>query len=134
MDTQFISTSDHVELSSIFEDVEYRSIATGIIDRWADEALNNMLNYVYFYTEPMEKAKRHHNLDFSMIEKSEPIPRFKLTKGNLTKSEKEKIREKIQEKLSQRKAVQMGENFTPPKYDEIYFEGMQILEEESDYS
>jgi len=134
LDTQFISTSDEVEFSSIFKDILDESMVIRIVDRWADESLSSMLNYTYFYTEPMHGAKRHQKLDFRKVTQLEPIPKFKLTKGNLTKSEKEKIRKKIKERLSQRKVAQGSNNFTPPKYDENYFQGMRILEEDNNYS
>ena len=82
----------------------------------------------------MDGVKRHQKLDFDKIRKSESIPNFELTKGNLTKSKKEKIRKKIQERVPQKRAAQVSNEFTPPNYDQVYSEGMRILEEESDYS
>lgn len=134
LDTQFISTSADTESSSIFDDITDESITRAIIDRWADESLNQMLNYVYFHTEPMDGAKRHQKLDFSNVLKLEAITKFELTKGNLKKGEKEEIRKRIQKGISQKMAVKEIDVFTPPKYDRMYFEGMMILEEESEYS
>ena len=134
LDTQFISTSADIELSSIFKDITDESIARTLIDRWADESLNQMLNYVYFHTEPMDRAKRHQRLDFSKVRKMEVIPKCKLTKGNLTKSEKEEIRRRIQKGISLKRTAPENNSFSPPKYDRVYFEGMMILEDESDYS
>lgn len=98
LDTQFISTSEEIGFDSIFEDVADELNARRIVDRWADEALSPMLNYVYFYTEPMEEAERHQPLDFTKIDQLEPIPRFELTRGNLTAKERERIREKIKKR------------------------------------
>lgn len=134
LDAQFISTSADTESSSIFDDITDESITRAIIDRWADESLNQMLNYVYFHTEPMDGAKRHQKLDFSNVLKLEAITKFELTKGNLKKGEKEEIRKRIQKGISQKMAVKEIDVFTPPKYDRMYFEGMMILEEESEYS
>lgn len=134
LDTQFISVSDGVETSFVFDDLENQIAARPIIDRWAIESLSQMLNYVYFHTEPMVVAIRHQKLDFGKIRKLDPIPKFELTKGNLTKSEKEKIRKKIQERVSQKIVARMRNEFTPPNYDQVYSEGMRVLEEESDYS
>lgn len=134
LDTQFISTSADTESSSIFDDITDESITRSIIDRWADESLNQMLNYVYFHTEPMDGAKRHQKLDFSSVLKLEAIAKFELTKGNLKKGEKEEIRKRIQKGIAQKMAVKEIDVFTPPKYDRMYFEGMMILEKESEYS
>ena len=59
LDTQFILTSADTESSSIFDDITDESITRAIIDRWADESLSQMLNYVYFHTEPMDRARSH---------------------------------------------------------------------------
>ncbi|MCK4814594.1 hypothetical protein KA005_02395, partial [bacterium] len=90
--------------------------------------------YVYFHTEPMDGAKRHQKLDFNKVRKLEAIPQFKLTKGNLSEREKEEIRKRIQKGISQKRTLQEIDIYTPPKYDRMYFEGMMILEEESEYS
>jgi hypothetical protein len=58
-------------------------------------------------------------LDFSKVQKLALIPNFELTKGNLTKSEKEKIRKKIQERISQKRVAQVSNEYTPPKYDQV---------------
>jgi len=134
LDTQFISVSDGVEKYFVFDELEDQLKAREITDRWADESLSQMLNYVYFHTEPMDGAKRHQRLDFSKIRKLEPIPKFKLTKGNLTKNEMEAIRRKIQKGISSIRPDQQSIEFTPPNYDQVYSEGMRVLEEESDYS
>jgi hypothetical protein len=38
-----------------------------LVKTWGDADLNAMLDYVYFETEPMEKAKRGERLDFSVL-------------------------------------------------------------------
>jgi hypothetical protein len=119
LDTQFISVSDGMELSFIFKDLGDLLAARELIDRWADESLSKMLDYVYFHTEPMDGVERHQKLDFSKVQKLALIPNFELTKGNLTKSEKEKIRKKIQERISQKRVAQVSNEYTPPKYDQV---------------
>lgn len=43
-------------------------IIRNIVDTCADRRLGDMLDYVYFQTEPMENAERRKPLDFSKIE------------------------------------------------------------------
>jgi hypothetical protein len=42
-----------------------------IVDQWADRRLGEMLDYVYFYTEPMETVQRGEPLDFSRVQRLE---------------------------------------------------------------
>lgn len=42
-----------------------------LIKRWGLEDTNDLLDYVYFETEPMEKAKKNEELDFSLIKEEE---------------------------------------------------------------
>lgn len=81
----------------------------------------------------MEEAERYKPLDFRKIHELERIPKFELTRGNLTAKEREGIREKIREKLAKKKAGQRQDNtFTPPEYDDVYLEGMEKLSEENE--
>ncbi len=40
-----------------------------IVDEWADRRLGEMLDYVYFHTEPMMDAQRGAPLDFQTIDR-----------------------------------------------------------------
>ena len=44
-----------------------RNTIDGVIDRWGLMGLNELLDYVYFETEPMEDAKRGDLLDFTKV-------------------------------------------------------------------
>ena len=43
-----------------------------VISEWGEEDLNPLLNYVYFFTEPMRHAERGEILDFSAIPRHRP--------------------------------------------------------------
>jgi hypothetical protein len=134
LDTQFISTSDKIELDSIFESFEDELITKRIIDKWSVENLNSMLNYVYFKTEPMVEAERYKPLDFKKIHTLEEIPEFELTRGIKTKHEKEIIRKEIKRRLeSLRKVTQQDKTFTRPSYDDVYAEGMEHMDKDDEY-
>jgi hypothetical protein len=50
-------------------------IVTRLVKEWGDADLNQLLDYVYFETEPMQNAKRGDHLDFSTVA---PAPRKKI--------------------------------------------------------
>lgn len=47
-----------------------------IVDEWAGAELNELLDYVYFHTTPMQKAQRGDELDFSTVERERPHPKL----------------------------------------------------------
>jgi hypothetical protein len=47
---------------------EVEAIVNRVVKDWGDADLNQLLDYVYFETEPMQKAKRGDDLDFSTVE------------------------------------------------------------------
>lgn len=54
------------------EDALARGITQEIVREWADKNLDELLNHVYFYTEPMKYAKaRGEKLDFSRINRKQ---------------------------------------------------------------
>lgn len=54
------------ELPSVV-DLGTKMLMDEVISRWAHENLNDLLNYVYFCTAPMERAKFGEALDFELI-------------------------------------------------------------------
>ena len=68
LDTEFVSTRDHVEFEKVIDDFYMERTVRRIVDTWADRKLGDMLDYVYFRTEPMENAERGKPLDFGKIE------------------------------------------------------------------
>ena len=51
---------------------EVSSIIGDLVARWGDADVNRLLDYVYFETEPMERARRGELLDFSSTKPREP--------------------------------------------------------------
>lgn len=51
-------------------DTGTKGIVLGAVKEWGGVELVDLLNHVYFYTEPMIKAKKNEHLDFSSISRS----------------------------------------------------------------
>jgi len=133
LDTVFIEVTNEnkADLDTIIKDFDFERKARQIIDRWADENLAPMLNYVYFNTEPMVDAERYSLLDFTKIHNLEFVPKFRLSKSSITSTQIQKVREKIRVKSEeQRRTLEHDISYTPPKYDDVYFEGIKLLDEE----
>lgn len=133
-DTNFISCAESEEFESIFDDIDDELRAKGIVDKWADEPLNLLLNYVYFRTEPMEDAERYKPLDFTKIHTLESILKFKLTKGITNLKERAAVQNTIKKRLlSARKTPVRDTTFTPPRYDDDYHKNMHRMDIDDEY-
>lgn len=77
-------------------DLDVESVLGRIVDEWGNADLNQLLDYVYFETEPMLNAKRGDTLDFSTI----AIPSTKKITLNLDSTKLASLRKKISERAS----------------------------------
>lgn len=124
----FINASETKDFDGIFDELEDELEAKRIVDRWADESLNQMLNHIYFQTEPMYDAERYRPLDFSKVHTLEPRPNFILTKGSKV-PEKDARRKSI---LSQTKRTE-SQSYLTPRYDEIYLSSIDRMNYDDEY-
>lgn len=129
LETQFISTEERIDLEKLFKDIEFEFVARRILSKWLDEPLGKMLDYVYFYTEPMEGAEKNRPLDFSrvVIERKKP---YELPKSTLSRGKIDQIKKEFYKESSAPPKV-----FPEPKieYDEIYWEGLSRLLNDKEY-
>jgi len=134
LETEFVRSSDRVDLEKAIDDLRLESIVRKIVDTWADRRLGDMLDYVYFRTEPMESAERGKALDFSKIEREAAIPSvLTLTSATLRSSNQHlviRMRDKIAEKKVPPSATKP--HFTPPPYDEVYFQALDSMKDDDD--
>jgi Antitoxin SocA-like, Panacea domain len=80
------------EMSKADPNVEV--IVTRLVKEWGDADLNQLLDFVYFETEPMQNAKRGDDLDFSTI----PPPTRKKIRLNLDHSKLNQLRKHLAER------------------------------------
>jgi len=133
-DTQFILCTEREEFDAIFDEVSDEHTTKRIVDKWALEHLNNLLNYVYFKTEPMVGAERYKPLDFTKIHTLEPIPKFKLSHGMEDPKKVASIRNHIKERiLSLKKSQPEDTTYTPPNYDDAYFELIERMNRDEEH-
>ena len=97
------------------------------IKQWGGDTYQ-LLDYVYFETEPMEEVRFRDLLDFNKAKKTaiiKPIEMKPLAKKEVNRA-KEAIR-KLKESflISSEKS-----NVVSPIYDEIYYNALEIMDEE----
>lgn len=83
-------------------DIETKSIIEKLIEEWGTAELNELLDYIYFDTEPMMKAQtRGEILDFSSVM---PAKFYTVKQYKVSKKQGEKIIQKIKEWEMKRKS------------------------------
>ncbi|MFH1230363.1 MAG: type II toxin-antitoxin system antitoxin SocA domain-containing protein [Planctomycetota bacterium] len=102
--------------------LEINGIANEIIDNWAGMPLKDLLNYVYFETEPMQGVKRKDILDFNKIRPIENI-RIEISE------EKRKQLQQIQNRLID-VATQNKTYHCEPIHDTLYLKNIALWDEE----
>lgn len=75
-------------------DFSTETIIKGIVRDWSDADLNQLLDFVYFETEPMQNARRGDQLDFSTIQ---PVTSRKF-QINLDSEKVSKLRKQLTER------------------------------------
>jgi|SRR5579871_3055308 len=130
-ETKFYRASEPSDFGKLFEKYSDQAILTTILNMWAESTTGEILDYVYFRTEPMEYGIRNQPLDFSRIAQHRPL---KYTRSSSGKSTKEiaAARQQIQELLKKAVADKQAHfAFTRPKYDEEYFTALEKLDNEN---
>jgi len=125
LDTEFLSSPRRVELQDVVEDVGLELAFRHIVDDWADRRLGEMLDYVYFHTEPMLEAKRGERLDFKHV--AGPHEPLALPDRTIDRRQVEQLRRRI---AARRPTDAPSESFTPPHYDAAYFDALQVISED----
>lgn len=126
--TEFIKTDETVRLRDLFDTRDEEIILEDMIRTWAKVPTEEILDHIYFRTEPMDEAVRDERLDFRKVS-PEPPRKYRRTKSGLTKQQLNSLRERAAEKLE---AVRQRERalpkFTQPNYDKEFFDAMEQLE------
>ena len=131
LDAEFVSTRERTDIADLVDDATLGLEFRHIVDQWADRRLGEMLDYVYFYTEPMETAQRGELLDFSLAQREErhlELPGRQVVDPRAAR--------RLKQEVERRKAElrrKPDERFTPPNYDDVYFAARRLMEEDDGY-
>jgi hypothetical protein len=131
-ETNLIRTNERERDVFALDESAIRIAARHVITRWLSRELPEILDYVYFETEPMHAAERGATLSFEAVERDVPAPyaREQSRGGNA------KIQE-LRRKLGLNRTADVAgqhaprnDQFTPPKYDESALELLRTLEDD----
>jgi hypothetical protein len=130
LETEFIEPTARVELGDVIADPVLEIEARHIIDAWADRRLGEMLDHVYFETEPMAAAERGDPLDFTtVVHARTPSPPWRATTGD--RGATERLRRRLAAQHPDRPPTAVP-RVTPPRYDAEYFEALDAIAREDD--
>jgi hypothetical protein len=128
-ETELYRTSDAVPIKQALPVFSDENILRVLLNTWAEKTTNEILNYVYFHTEPMIHGERYESLDFSLIAE-ERAPIYRRSSSGKTQKEINNLRKKFEER---KKAAIDSEGkppaFPQPRYDDEYWKAMEALEE-----
>jgi hypothetical protein len=66
-DTKFLRSAEPGDLSKSFDNFKDVAILKAVLEVWGQSPTSEILDHVYFRTEPMEHGIRNENLDFSRV-------------------------------------------------------------------
>lgn len=97
------------------------------IKKWASDTYQ-LLDYVYFETEPMENVSYRDKLDFNKAKKQEIISQVSMRQ--LSKEKIKKAKEAIRKLKENWLAEKENTNAVEPIYDKLYYQALEVMEEE----
>jgi hypothetical protein len=128
-ETRFYRTSEHIELEGLLKSYKEEAVLREILDVWGDRTTGEVLDYVYFRTEPMELGSRNEPLDFNKIAENFPPKYVRSTSGVTIKDLKAQRERFAKEQLLRQEDRKSGSFFTPPNYDEEFLEALAKLDQ-----
>lgn len=125
-DTKFLRTAESVDLRKPVANYKEEAILKIVLDTWGSCTTGEILDYVYFRTEPMEYGVRNENLDFSKIVQRLP-GLYKRTPSGKEPGEIKVLRRQFGQQMAARLAAP-GFRFTRPEYDEEFRAAIEKLD------
>ncbi len=112
---------------------EEKALLNFVIERWAGESLEKLLNYVYFETEPMLAAEWGEPLDFSMIPQREEHVDVKDIVVRGGGQEAVGRLRKFKEQFWRVQEAGRGQRVRPsppPRYDGVFQQALKAMDED----
>lgn len=128
-DTKFYRCPEPSDLSRIFADYHDEAAVKGVLDLWGDRPTGEILDYVYFHTEPMEHGIRNEPLDFATVE-AEPTRLYRRSASGRTSGQVAVLHRRFEDVLRKMTttAEQREFDLTPPRYDDEFHDALGKLD------
>lgn len=127
-ETEFFR-ADFVDIFGLLDNHSDEGILRTVLNAWGNKTTADILDYVYFETEPMEFGERYKPLDFSLIPLDPPV-RYNPHSSDKTPEQIRKLKVEFKKRQSARPSEVDRKLTTPPKYDEAFFALLADLEKE----
>ncbi len=127
-DTTFYRTAEPRDATRLFARPSDELLLRGVLSTWADAPTSEILDHVYFHTEPMLRGVRNEPLDFSCISVDAP-EKYQRPPSSVTEQELKRRRLEFQSKLARHKRDSVDFHFTPPRYDEEFQKALEKIED-----
>jgi antitoxin SocA-like protein len=124
-DATFYKTPEEVRLFGILPRQD-EAILRRVLNTWGDKSTAQILDHVYFRTEPIEQGERDQRLDFSLIPVEAPV-KYSRTSSGKTPEQILRMRSEFQARANNLHD-ELVPVAIPPKYDDAYFEFLEKLE------
>jgi hypothetical protein len=125
-DAKFLGATEAGNLKKTFSDFKDELILRNLLDLWGPIPTSEILDYVYFRTEPMENGIRNEPLDFTRILQQLPEV-YKRPASKATAGEIKTLRREFNRKVAETFPAKPFE-FTAPRYDEEFRAAMEKLD------
>ncbi|MFY9530754.1 MAG: hypothetical protein WBC04_14000 [Candidatus Acidiferrales bacterium] len=146
LDTQFIRPRAKDNLDKLPIPATTWLAIKRLAELWASEPTGEVLNYVYFHTEPMMDAQRGEPINFSRVAPRAEVPFYVRPKSVATATELHAARSRFRETsgspanlfwgakapLTRDRLENQPQAFTPPRYDELFARAIETLDDESE--
>ena len=128
-----ISATEFKEIGRTIKDTNEYFRVLRLIDTFADIATAELLDFVYFETEPMSGAEKGRRLDFSKV--SREAPQFYRRNASHTPTgriaELRRKFETVKERISDESKSNLR-RFATPTYDDHYWNALETLDSSGD--
>src|SRR5207245_3318741 len=120
-DTKFFKTETPLDFSSLFTSFDDEASLRIVLNAWGDRSTGEILDHVYFRTEPMERGIRNEVLDFSLIPEDRPDKYVRSSSGASSR-QIIALKKEFAERVASLQKSQGDKRFqfTPLRYDEEF--------------
>lgn len=127
-DTAFFR-ADFVDIFGLLENHCDEGILRTVLNAWGSKTTAEILDYVYFETEPMKFGERYKRLDFNLISLEPPI-KYSPHSSEKTPEQIRKLKAEFKKRLAAQPHEAEHRLITPPQYDDAFFALLTNLEKE----
>jgi hypothetical protein len=122
------------DLNEIIQSADEYFRTVRLVDTWTDRSLRELLDYVYFDTDPMRDAVSLAPLDFNKIQKEAPAF-YRRSRSGAGAGSLNRVRSRFAElrERGDRARSETLTRFERPIYDEPYSQALSALSDEAEF-